>query len=527
MVSCTLVTAFYPIRSKFPKDVYIQWAHNFLQLSCPIVLFTTVEMEPLFRQMRGDRPIHIIVATFDDLYMWKLYKREWIAHHLKDPEKDLHTPELYAVWAQKPIFVEQAIHANVFHTEFFYWCDIGAFRVPVRDIVRRTFPTCAFPPNKVLFTSVEDLSPASEQYNLDGLKHTIVGGLWGGCASACLRWRYAYEAMLIRYFGMGIFAGKDQTVMLSAYLENSSLGEIVRPKTRKEPGYDDWFFAQRLLSEEVVAFEKDKSYIIERQKPVVSVYLRGGLGNQLFQIATAFSYAKSQSASLRLLRTKPEEDGRSMYWETVLVRFTAYLTDRLPNNLRVWWESHLPIPAIQGDGVLLQGYYQSSRYFGQEKEDIRRMLNPDLGRVDMLRMKYAYLFENKERVVVVHARRTDYLKAIDYHGPLDHDYYRSAIEIVRGSIVSPIFLLTSDDNMFWLDILPMLQTNPFVMVDDTDVNTFVLLQQFHYFILANSSFSWWSAWLADTNTVIAPRRWFGPTGPKEYEDIYEPSWIRV
>jgi hypothetical protein len=333
--------------------------------------------------------------------------------------------------------------------------------------------------------------------------------------------------MLIRYFAKGIFAGKDQTVMLSAYLEDNSLAEIVRPKTRKEPGYDDWFFAQRLLSEESVGFEKDASYAIARKKPIVSVYLRGGLGNQLFQIAAAFSYAKSQSAALRLLRTKPEEDGRSVYWDTVLVRFTAYFIDQLPNNVRVWWECHLPIPAIHEDGVLLQGYYQSSRYFRQDRDEIRRMLQPDVGRLDTLRMNYAYLFENKERVVVVHARRTDYLKNVDYHGPLEHDYYRSAIETIRESVTSPIFLLTSDDNLFWLDILPMLQTNPFVMIDDTDVNTFVLLQQFHYFILANSSFSWWSAWLADARTVVAPRRWFGPTGPKDYEDMYEPLWIRV
>jgi hypothetical protein len=143
------------------------------------------------------------------------------------------------------------------------------------------------------------------------------------------------------------------------------------------------------------------------------------------------------------------------------------------------------------------------------------------------------LFENKERVVVVHARRTDYLKnqeSIDHHGPLAASYYCESMEAMGRHIAAPIFLLTSDDNMFWLDILPrapMLQTYPFIIFDEGDVHTLAMLQQFHYFILANSSFSWWSAWLADARHVIAPRQWFGKTGPKDYNDIYEPTWIRL
>jgi len=540
MVSCTIVTAFYPIRSKFPKDVYIQWAHNFLQLSCPVVLFTTADMEPLFRQMRSNRPIHIVILPFENIYMWKMYKQEWIAHHMIDPEKDIHTPELYAVWAQKPIFVEQAIRLNLFNTEFFYWCDIGAFRVPIQDVVRRTFPTCAFSPNKVLFTSVEDLNPACELYNLDGRKHTLVGGLWGGEVSACLRWRYAYEAMLIRYFAMGLFAGKDQTVMLTTYLDNTSLGEILRPKLRKQPGYDDWFFAQRLLSDEYVLAEPDTSYKISGTKLTVSVSIKGGLGSQMFQVAAAYAYTKRNGASLRILRTKRENDGRPMYWNSVLSRFSSYLTDTLPAGLAVWCEKssyeYTPIPSIPLNGLLIEGYVQSSKYFGDSvtHEEIRRMMQPDPYLVDSLRLKYQHLFEQKERVIVVHARRTDYVSTqhnIDYHGPLGSDYYREAMKIVCEKIASPIFLLSSDNAMFWIDILPhvpQLQTYSFVIIDEDEISTLALLQQFRHFIIANSSFSWWAAWLAtDRRTVIAPRQWVGRNGPSQYEDVYEPSWTRV
>lgn len=535
MALCTLVTAFYPIRSKFSKDVYIHWAQNFLQLSSPIVLFTTADMEPLLRKMRGSLPIHIVVTAFEQLYMWKLYKHDWRLHHTLDSENLTHTPELYTIWAQKPVFVQNSIEINPFQTDYFYWCDIGAFRTSMSDAVRQTFPKCAFPHNKILFTSVNDLDTVHcTPHTIDGKTDRIVGGLWGGHKSACLRWRYAYEAMLIRYFATNRFAGKDQTVMLSAYLDDPTLAEVVRPSARTTSGVDDWFFAQRLLSDEVVGAQKDMSYVITQKKPIVSVYLRGGLGNQMFQIATAYTYAKTQSASLDLLRIKVEEDGRSMYWDTVLSRFTSFLTDEIPGDLAVWWErSGVLIPPILENGILLQGYYQSSKYFNTEKEEIRRMLKPDPFLIDSLQTKYAYLFENKERVVVVHARRTDYLKnqeSIDHHGPLAASYYCASMEAMGRHIAAPIFLLTSDDNMFWLDILPrapMLQTYPFIIFDEGDVYTLAMLQQFHYFILANSSFSWWSAWLADARHVIAPRQWFGKTGPKDYNDIYEPTWIRM
>jgi hypothetical protein len=78
--------------------------------------------------------------------------------------------------------------------------------------------------------------------------------------------------------------------------------------------------------------------------------------------------------------------------------------------------------------------------------------------------------------------------------------------------------------------LPALQTNEFRFLNDEgDVGTLVLLQQFHTFVLANSTFSWWAAWLAEgpNKTVFAPARWFGPAATQRYEDIYEPDWIRI
>ena len=100
-----------------------------------------------------------------------------------------------------------------------------------------------------------------------------------------------------------------------------------------------------------------------------------------------------------------------------------------------------------------------------------------------------------------------------------------------SQVENPFFLLVCEEPMWFLEViedLPALQAHPFqILVESDEVVTMGLLQQFQHFILANSSFSWWFAWLADARHVIAPAAWFGPAGPKRWEDIYCKGWLRM
>jgi len=129
---------------------------------------------------------------------------------------------------------------------------------------------------------------------------------------------------------------------------------------------------------------------------------------------------------------------------------------------------------------------------------------------------------------VMHARRTDYLKFAEIHGPLTGAYYAEAVQRMIKKVQNPIFLLCSDDQTFWNEIrndIPQVFEHEHIILDDnSDIGTFTLLQQFHYFIMANSTFIWWCVWMADAKHVLAPATWFGPEGPKEYHDIFEPTW---
>jgi hypothetical protein len=277
--------------------------------------------------------------------------------------------------------------------------------------------------------------------------------------------------------------------------------------------------------------------ILHRVNPrIVSIDIKGGLGNQLFQIAAAYAYAKKEGGILQILY-KEYNGVRPVYWETILHRIKPYLVQSVPLDMIHCDESlptmYQPIPPLTSQGLLLDGYRQTSKYFYNDeiKCNIRKLFTPSSTLMNEVSTRYSFLLENKYRVVVVHARRTDYLRnqtMIDIHGPLPSSYYKEAIQRMKKKVKDPIWLLTSDDNRYWLEIEQELGIHaPIILMNESDIHTFALLQQFQHMIMSNSTFIWWCTWMADARHVIAPSKWFGPAGPHSYDDIYEDHWERI
>jgi hypothetical protein len=270
-MACTVVTAYYEIKSKFNKERYLSWANTFLKLKSPIVLFTDESMVETFTTMREGRPLHIIVIPFEELETWKKYQTHWKEQLSMDPEAKNHSPELYAVWAEKPFFVEKAIHVNPFQTEYFFWCDIGAFRNPhVHSLVLHSFPLTKYlEKDTILFQSIGDLTDREKLRRKDGIygeaitskwnETRLVGGLWGGGISACLEWRKQYQFTLECYFLKNRFAGKDQQVMLSTYMNCPILGKVIECS---KGCIDKWFFFQYLLSDIPTPYQLNPTYFM-------------------------------------------------------------------------------------------------------------------------------------------------------------------------------------------------------------------------------------------------------------------------
>jgi hypothetical protein len=265
---------------------------------------------------------------------------------------------------------------------------------------------------------------------------------------------------------------------------------------------------------------------------IISVNIMGGLGNQLFQIATGYAYARKIGETFQILKIT-NSGNRPVYWNTILQKLNPYLVSFLPEHMYQWSEisgtlyteiPHLPY------SMYLNGYYQSSKYFGDEivQQEIKNLFKSPEELRNNVSEKYKWLLVDKDRVVVVHARRTDYLKNehnINYHGPLTPEYYEKAIENIKSVVSDPIWVFTSDDNSFW-ESVPCISSlsNVYILNEDSDIFTFTLLQEFHNYIMSNSTFIWWCIWLSNAKKVIAPAQWFGPSGPKQFTDIYEKGW---
>jgi len=275
-------------------------------------------------------------------------------------------------------------------------------------------------------------------------------------------------------------------------------------------------------------FKEEFNEIFE-VKPVVSVTIKGGLGNQLFQIATAYAYSKKNNGKLEVFHTL-ENGNRSVYWDTVCQGIKPFLVSSIKQDLEVWHEElptmYKDIGTLSMPGKEIDGYVQTSKYFAEYKDELKTLFTSDKDTYNAISIKYDFLLKHKDRVIIVHSRQTDYVAVKDFHGPLTYDYYRKAIIRMNNYISDPIYLLCGDDNTFWLNAsLPF--NGSCMIINESDIHTFALLHQFNNFIMSNSTYIWWCVWLADAKNVIVPAKWFGPNGPSLYEDIYEDTWERL
>jgi hypothetical protein len=253
----------------------------------------------------------------------------------------------------------------------------------------------------------------------------------------------------------------------------------------------------------------------------VIVRLTGGLGNQLFMWAFG--------RSLSLYRNeKVQYDWRRSTWDYALDAYGIEMTQALPPNLRHIYEE----PGFAFDSKVFEqpsdtyfrGYWQSEKYF----------IDPDGLRKEItLKNAPNALSEGVAKElrsidsVFVHFRRGDYtnLNTKAFHGVLDLNYYRRAIEYVKSKIDKPEFFIFSDDLEYCREIFPytVLSTKGLAQHEDL-----YLMRNCKHGIGANSTFSWWANWLNENpdKVCIAPERWF--VNPEiDTKDLIPSHWIRL
>jgi hypothetical protein len=168
-----------------------------------------------------------------------------------------------------------------------------------------------------------------------------------------------------------------------------------------------------------------------------------------------------------------------------------------------------------GVDIFLNGYWQSEKYFTEFEKIIRKELEIDF------KLDIPYIDTNS---VSLHVRRSDYIDSNGYHPVQSISYYKNAIDYL--SDYDHLFIF-SDDIQWCKENLKF--KNMIFMENFSDIQDMYVMSQCKNNIIANSSFSWWGAWLNNNpkKVVISPSKWFGDHVNINQSDIIPSKWIKI
>lgn len=171
------------------------------------------------------------------------------------------------------------------------------------------------------------------------------------------------------------------------------------------------------------------------------------------------------------------------------------------------------------DNTNLVGFFQSEKYFKHIESEIRKDFTFKDDIVDDCKEVVEELLNGNP--IALHIRRTDYLINPNHYA-LDLEYYEEALSKFDSNREVVIFT----DDPLWVSQQKLFETDRFLLGENIDsYHDLYLMTQCSDFIIANSTFSWWGAWLANTGKVIAPSKWFGPGNyDLDTKDLYPKHW---
>lgn len=279
----------------------------------------------------------------------------------------------------------------------------------------------------------------------------------------------------------------------------------------------------------------------------------GGLGNQLFQIFTGISYGLDNKTAFRIKFSKADMispvDGiskRPTYWDNFLKTVSRFTYRDRPVNTPILREKaafqYNKLPSVESD-FILWGYYQCYHYFHHNLDTIKRLLNIDINRHNTKTQFHHYFPDasnnNNRKPISMHFRIGDYAKASHVHPILDVKYYIEAIYLLNSKLDNLstgyyiLYFFEGQDRDKVADILGQL-SDRFPEIEfkgcDTEIEDWrqmLLMSLCNHNILANSTFSWWGAYLNTDpeKVVIYPSKWINTH--HDLNDLFPSDWLKV
>ena len=269
---------------------------------------------------------------------------------------------------------------------------------------------------------------------------------------------------------------------------------------------------------------------------MITVKLQGGLGNQLFQYAFGSGLAADHGHYIKFDR-EALGDG-AIFGDTRREYGLGFLEPPLmvaprSGSLVIRENGMRFNPAYQKprDPATMYGYWQTEKYFPKDTDRFRNLilskLFPDYTTVVSDYYAEMYRKIRKDNSIALHVRRQDYVNLTAYHGMPSLDYYREGIKLIRERHhdAAGVFVF-SDDPQWCHDNFP---SNFNVIQGTSKYDDLRMMSQCRHVVIANSSFSWWGAWLGENQThrtIVAPAQWFADP-IVDYQDIVPERWMKI
>lgn len=240
-----VVSAFYPIPSKFSVKQYLQWMEPFFtNTSFYLVLFTDQELLSTFsswRQKWKHRTILVGLPFTDFSAIKKWGGQTWMNAFSQDHERN-HSPELYCMWYEKKEFVMRAIGMNAFGADKFVWCDSGILRYPEWIPAIQNFPMGErIEDGKMTLLQVADFEASDTPDSNFQFVNRVGGGIQAADKTTWKWWSEQYDEMIKKYISSGRFIGKDQSIMASLYLTHPEKVRLIQAPKEMD-GVARWFW---------------------------------------------------------------------------------------------------------------------------------------------------------------------------------------------------------------------------------------------------------------------------------------------
>lgn len=287
---------------------------------------------------------------------------------------------------------------------------------------------------------------------------------------------------------------------------------------------------------------------------MIIIKTKGGLGNQMFQYAFGRALSLARNTDLRLdvedsstLKGIKTDIQRPFLLDHFKIKATIATKEEIRNTRKAFllyfsklWRKLInynyyafdPSFLKKKDDTYFEGlWWQSEKYFNAIRETLLKDFELKEG-FGTEAEKVAESIRQTEYPVSIHVRRGDYANdplTLAYHGLATLEYYKEALIAITKKVAHPVFYVFSDDINWAKEHITF--PYPALFVSERTISApeeLVLMSQCKHHIIANSSFSWWGAWLSKSpdKVVIAPKKWIADETVNT-SDVCPEEWLRI